>query len=118
MGSRSQRAPRSAVPALVGAALFAALAIVLAYDSYVLATLGQIAEGVVLDRKRAPSWAGKGSDGPRITVRFTTKDGHQVEDRTDTFVDDPVTFSMLSSTRLVSKAKSMSSGVGSHRRLP
>ncbi|GAA2758437.1 hypothetical protein GCM10009872_37970 [Actinopolymorpha rutila] len=71
------------------AAVFAALAIVLAYDSYVLATRGQVAEGVVLARTDAPYWAGKGSDGPRITVRFTTKDGHQVEDWTGEFVDDP-----------------------------
>ncbi|MFD2077734.1 DUF3592 domain-containing protein [Actinopolymorpha cephalotaxi] len=73
----------------MAAALFAALAIVLGYARYVLATHGQIAEGVVLDRTRAPYWVGKGSDGPRITVRFTTKDGRQVEDWTGDFVDDP-----------------------------
>ncbi|MGW0231576.1 DUF3592 domain-containing protein [Actinopolymorpha singaporensis] len=71
---------------LLGATALALIAITLAYDSHVLATRGQVADAVVLD-KILPKTS---KEAARITVRFTTKDGRQVEDWTESFVDhDP-----------------------------
>ncbi|GAA2757234.1 hypothetical protein F4554_003731 [Actinopolymorpha rutila] len=86
MESGGQRGLLSILAGLLGAAVLTLLAIGLAYDSHVLATRGQVADAVVLD-KTLPKTS---KEAARITVRFTTKDGHQVEDWTESFVDhDP-----------------------------